>query len=80
MVNVIDDLFLVLNVASESSNIAYTYQTERVYNPFKKKLFYRRRLLKYQNGKLIEKTLLHSNLDIINFLNSEIKKYNRSSK
>ena len=73
---VIRDLFLVLNIKSSKKNIVYNYQIEYVYNKDYNKIFPRRRILKFANNKLEKKMCVSNDIEIIEFLNNEMKIYN----
>ena len=73
---VIRDLFLVLNIKSSKKNIVYNYQIEYVYNKDYNKIFPRRRILKFTNNKLEKKMCVSNDIEIIEFLNNEMKIYN----
>lgn len=74
--DVIKELFLVLNIKSAKDKIVYNYQIEYTYIPKSQNILPRQRVLKFNNGKLERKIFVNGNIDLINFLNNEIKIYN----
>ena len=61
---------------SAKDKIVYNYQIEYTYIPKSQNILPRQRVLKFNNGKLERKIFVNGNIDLINFLNNEIKIYN----
>lgn len=76
MQDIIDQLFLILNMKAESCNTVYNYQVEHTYDSKTKHIYPRQRILKFVGGRLNEKVLIRNRIDTINYLNSELKLYN----
>ena len=76
MKDIVDEMFLIINIKAEKFGASYSYQVEHVYSPRDKHIYPRQRILKYQDGKLERKILIKSKFDTINYLNNEMKLYN----
>lgn len=75
MQDIVDQLFLILNIKAESRNTVYNYQVEHTYDPKRKHIYPRQRILKFVGGKLNQKILIKNRVQTINFLNNELKEY-----
>lgn len=71
----IDQLLLILNIKAEPKETAYTLQTQYVYKSQYKKMLPRQSIFKFYKQKCINKVWINTQLQMITYLNDELKQY-----